>query len=489
MKKRVILITIDCLRRDRLKIFNPNKELTPFINKFSKKAVAFDNFISNGSTTAPAFYAMWTSNLPDLIGTYAPIPYNKMNYVTFLQNEKIKTCGIHSNPHLGKFCNYHLGFDDYIDMYSKPEEFSLKFFKKRIIFYMNWLIRKLGFQQNKYLIKERIQKVVKRRPKQHLNKSKKQKSPYAKAKFITTGVIKWLNENYKSSFFLWIHFMDAHTPYYPSSKYIEKVSNKKISESEITYIKDLRGIIKGNPEIVEKIDGEIKEITEILYDAEICSVDHYLGILFKYLKKKNIYEKTNIILTADHGEALFEHKTLGHRASLYDELLRIPFLIKLDNNNVKPHIIKTQAEILDIAPTILSIFNIEPPSSFNGKNLMPLIKNLNNFEHPEYVITAELHHGYRVRNAFSDPRLAYFKLISCRTLEWKLIFDEKIGKTYLYDLKNDPFEKNDISSSIEKNIVNVKENLTKIIKSFIELPNEEELKIQRVLKKDLFKII
>ncbi|KKL92239.1 hypothetical protein LCGC14_1886660 [marine sediment metagenome] len=71
MSKKVILITIDCLRYDHLKIYGYNKNVAPNIEKFSKDAIIFQNAIANGSNTPSSFYSLFTSSIPSPGRRYA----------------------------------------------------------------------------------------------------------------------------------------------------------------------------------------------------------------------------------------------------------------------------------------------------------------------------------------------------------------------------------------------------------------------------------
>ena len=74
MKKRVILLTIDCLRQDYLKTYGYHKQIAPNIEILTKNAVVFENAIANGNCTPPSFYSLFTSTLPTTEGIYAPLP-------------------------------------------------------------------------------------------------------------------------------------------------------------------------------------------------------------------------------------------------------------------------------------------------------------------------------------------------------------------------------------------------------------------------------
>jgi arylsulfatase A-like enzyme len=77
-------------------------------------------------------------------------------------------------------------------------------------------------------------------------------------------------------------------------------------------------------------------------------------------------------VSADHGEAFGEHATFQHTKTLYDELVRVPLLVR--GPGVAPRAIDTRVGLVDLGPTILDLFGVETPASFEGQSLVPLLK-------------------------------------------------------------------------------------------------------------------
>lgn len=485
MKKRVILITIDCLRKDHLKLYGYSKETAPNIEKFSKNAIIFDNTIANGSNTPSSFYSIFTSTTPTTQGSYAPIPSNKKKISEILQCNKISTCGIHSNPHLGFFCNYHMGFDDFFDIFENPQ-FSLK---KKLIDKINSFSDLLGFSKYINKLKQKFLTIIKLKEKFSSFETNKLNSPYSNAKIIVTETLKWLKDNQNSNFFLWIHFMDVHRPYYPPSKYIKKVSNVKISEPLKVFLNELFNKYKKDQIILNRINEKHINALNVLYDSEIYYVDHYLGILFSYLKKIEIFKSTNIIITSDHGQALFDHNQLSHGVSLYDELLKVPFILKLEKSSNKQKRIKEHVELIDISPTILDLFNLPKEIDFSGKSLIPLIERNFNYDYSDNIISAIYHYQGKMFSAFIKENYNFFILISCRKINWKLIYNDETKDIELFNLKNDPLELNDLSNDSREEISFIKNKLFQKLKPFIKKFNSEEEKIKTSINNKILKFL
>jgi len=491
MSKKIILLTIDCLRRDRLILYGQHKNLVPHINKLSNEAYCFENTISNSSNTPPSFYSLFTSQLPSIKTPYAPLGINKQTIYKYLKKFGIKTCGIHSNPHIGIYCNYQYGFDDFFDMVKNP---YLSFQRGQLFRYFNTIFNKILLSFNLIELVKKIRnkfwRLFNRLKSSTSEDNNEFISPYADAKKITNQAIEWLRNNYKSDFFLWIHYMDAHTPYFPPNENLRNIQFDEISEELKLEVYKIIDSIGKDPKRVHTIDQKkFSPIIEALYNAEINYLDHYLGILFMYLKKLKIYNDTIIILTADHGDELFDHNFLSHYASLYDELIRVPLLIKDKKSLDKPKSIPNLVELKDIAPTILDLIKLPLESSFQGVSLYPLIKDLEKFKHKNYIISLLLHNNKTTFTAYKKDRFKYYLLISCRSTDWKLIYDDQIKSIELYNLKEDPKELINLTSSQNSLVIKIKNKFLQRIKPYIKIYESEQGKIDRSISKFLFKNI
>ena len=130
-----------------------------------------------------------------------------------------------------------------------------------------------------------------------------------------------------------------------------------------------------------------------------------------------------ILVIADHGEAFYQHGQSGHASELYDENLHIPLLL-INPNLFNGQRISTIGGIIDLAPTLLQIAKIPIPSNWQGDSLL----NTNRSE----------------KTFFFAPWSDY--LFGARIGPHKIILDETNGSIELYDLSEDPMEKQDRSS-------------------------------------------
>jgi arylsulfatase A-like enzyme len=175
-----------------------------------------------------------------------------------------------------------------------------------------------------------------------------------------------------------------------------------------------------------------------LYDGEIRYTDDVLiGPLAARLKELEIYDNTMLIITSDHGEEFDEHGGWLHGRTVYDELIRVPLVIKFPDSAYKGKQIESMCRLIDILPTVLETAGIKyDKNSLEGKSLISFLKG-NEIE--DRVFISDLAH----KNV-PDPCPA---LIATNKDRLKFIIQkskEGVKAIEVYDLNRDSRERNDI---------------------------------------------
>src|SRR5438876_11103557 len=108
-----------------------------------------------------------------------------------------------------------------------------------------------------------------------------------------------------------------------------------------------------------------------LYAGEVADLDEHLGVLFEDLKRRGLYDRTLVVLTADHGEEFREHGGWWHGTTLYDEQIHVPLIVKPAGAHALARVRDELATSLDIAPTIVASTHAKPPAAMQG-HVLPL---------------------------------------------------------------------------------------------------------------------
>ncbi len=148
-------------------------------------------------------------------------------------------------------------------------------------------------------------------------------------------------------FFLYLHYLDPHEPYTPPNKYVQA----------------FKGPLKSR-----EYDVEMQRKIG-LYDGEIAFMDECLGKLFTYLKEKNLYENSIIVIVGDHGEQFMEHGNISHGNELFNPELHVPMMIKT-GKQVQQRVVDYAVSNIDLFPTILDLVGLVPPTNYQSVSLV-----------------------------------------------------------------------------------------------------------------------
>ncbi len=197
-------------------------------------------------------------------------------------------------------------------------------------------------------------------------------------------------------FFMWTHWVDPHAEYVPHEQHDYGKSERE------------------------------------RYDGEVSFVDEQIGRIVEVLNETGLANKTAIILTSDHGEAFSEHGMIRHGFEVWEELVHVPLLVYVPD--VSPRRVGVRRSLIDVAPTILELLEVKfDQEDFAGTSLLEDILAPEDATPSQRPVLVDMPQGphNQERRAFYDG-------------DYKLIISS--GRVLgLYDLKQDPGEKNDLS--------------------------------------------
>ena len=224
--------------------------------------------------------------------------------------------------------------------------------------------------------------------------------------------------------FMMLHYVPPHEPYAPAAGF------------DIFGDPAYDGAYDGTRETVLGIDtGQLDptpaDMAEVvsLYDGNLLTGDDAVGQVLEALKARDRWDNTVVLVVSDHGEAFGEHGRMSHNNTVYDEMLRVPFVLRLPGGRV-PDFVDTQGlvSLEDVVPTLLGLAGIVPPRPLSGVDLL--------------ASRSPRKRGVVARSAHDPPLLGY------RTSRWKLVTGRGVNE--LYDVDRDPGEMRNLVETFEE---------------------------------------
>lgn len=228
--------------------------------------------------------------------------------------------------------------------------------------------------------------------------------------------------------FLVAHVSDPHDPYAPRASFRERLAPGVPLE---------RGSAKRLRELEERhlaVDAaELEEIVS-LYDGEIAQSDAAFGRLLELLDDQGMAADAAVLFLSDHGEEFLDHGSWFHGKTLYEEQLRIPFVLRLPGGEGAGARPPGTAQQIDVVPTFLELAGLPPVSGLPGRSLLADVRG----------------EPAGARDAYSWLRRDGFRARALRSGEWKLVVrpgGPRAGSPYaeLFRLVDDRDEHDDLA--------------------------------------------
>ncbi len=248
---------------------------------------------------------------------------------------------------------------------------------------------------------------------------------------IVDQALEWFERPRNGPRLVYLHFLDTHTPYDVPLPFKSMFVNSGYDGAVGLEFDDVGGACSGH------YAKEDQERIVDLYDGTIAYVDDEFGRLIGGMQDLDLVDDALIVVTSDHGEEFWDHGSFFHGQSLYDELLRVPLLVKFPGNRQASRRVETPASMLDILPTIAA--------AMAGKNDPALVDQSWQGTRLENVIAGEA--GTADRALVSTVGRADHRRPprhAVRTATHKLIVNVVDGTRELYELATDPAERRSV---------------------------------------------
>jgi arylsulfatase A-like enzyme len=378
----VILLTVDTFRPDHMGCYGYQRDTSPFLDTVARKGVIFSTVISSAPWTSPGLISIFTGLYPPIHGVRArgdSLLVSTKTLFDIFKEHGFKVPNISYLTDIANFTN--LGLD--------PNEPA--YFKE-------------ASEQGEELLK-------------------------------------WLDDHHRSRFMIWYHYRFLHLPFDPDDPHNIFIteSGKEALESKGVKIVQKEAVV---PRGTTSFTPEEKEVIVALYDGQLRQLDHFIKRLYQRMTRWKLHRNTLVVITADHGEELFDHGFIGHASTaihvtLYDEVLKIPLVLYAPSHLPEGLVIEEQVRQVDIMPTILDMVDLPVPDPINGVSLRFRIKGKKG-NSPFPALSESVLGGYQ-----STLEQKKITLRSIRSEGWKLICKEdgERGSCQLFDLREDPGEK------------------------------------------------
>jgi arylsulfatase A-like enzyme len=312
----ILLVTVDTLRADHLSCYGYGWKTSPNIDKLAAEGTKFSNAYTPIPLTGPAHLSLFTSRYPQEHGAVR-------NGIAMATEQPLVTLPQYLRANGYNTAGFISGW---------PLTGRLTGINEWFDHYDETLTRKF----------------------QLFNSARW-------AEDVTPPAITWLKQNAGGNkpFFAWVHYFDPHSPY----DFREHFADLPKSGSSMP---------------PESTDAETRERIRA-YDTEIAYMDWHLGKLLNVLEELKVADSTLVVLTADHGESLGEHDYVGHGRHLYQNIIRVPLIIRWPGKVKAGQTVPASVSLLDIAPTISDLTAQSKPAqgkvalTFGGRSLAPAL--------------------------------------------------------------------------------------------------------------------
>jgi arylsulfatase A-like enzyme len=391
----VLLIVLDALHAEHLSHLGYERETTPNLDRLAADGISFAQAFSTAPYTRAGIPSIHTGRLPDVHGMTSgdqSLPLSEVTLAELFAEAGYRTRAAIANLNGSELYHIDQGFEEF-DNYLMPRNGRSEDFETR----GTW------FHQ-------------------------------PKAEEYVPLVARWLDEDGGAPGFYYLHFLEPHSPYYPPDAFRERWLDPAYDGIFAAgHTSDLVATVKGE---IFADERDIEAITA-LYDATLAYADAQVGRILDDLERRGLYDDMLIVVTSDHGEAMFQRGRWGHNDQLYDEMVHIPLIVKLPGSHEYVDGARSAlVSCLDIAPSLMEWCGLEPPAApLDGLSLEPLmfVDDEEAFDRDRELIlrTNELEPDLGLRTARDKTIVLRFP-------------KGKIQRVEHFDLRRDPSEKNDI---------------------------------------------
>lgn len=381
----IILIVVDTLRADRLTQYGHSRDTSSALAALADAALRFEDCTSPAPWTAPSVASLFTGLSPehhrvDRVGV--ALPKQASTLAEALQVSGWNTAAFTFNPHITRRANFDQGFDEFVSY--------------------------RGHTQRAPDIRDMLREAW-----------------------------RWVSRESRRPFFLYLQPMNVHGPYRVPPDSSDLLLGRPPREGFEFFGPLMKGLLQqSRTELREEVSDEIRQSLEEQYDTAVRHTADELGLFFQSLAEAGLWQSSLVILTADHGEELFDHGGFSHRYSLHREVLHVPLFVKLPGPG-NPGVVDTPVSLTDLYPTILELVGLQVPKT-DGHSLAPLLRG---------EAVPETLRRRTLSSSIDNPGRCEARAVRQgrhRLLVIERNYEGRANESFLYDLETDPGETRDL---------------------------------------------
>ncbi len=381
----VVLISIDSLRADHLGCYGYARDTSPTLDALAADGVRFENAVSTTSWTLPSHAAMFTGlydSTHGLVDNGLRLADAHETLAERLAAAGYHTAGFFGGPYLHPTFGLAQGFEVYESCMTTVDA---------------------ALPEADVRAESRA-----RDGRSHVDVTGPR---------TLEAVRGWAADLDERPVFLFVHLWDVHYDFLPPPEYVERF--------DPDYEGDLTGEgFLDNPRIAPGMPRRDYEHLLALYDAEIRFTDDVLKGILDALDAAGRLDGALVVVTADHGEEFLEHGRKGHQKTLFEEVVRVPLIVRGAGVAAPGTVRPEQVRLVDLVPTVLDVAGLGAPDDVQGRSLAPLLRGESLAEEPALL------------ELLADGRA--FRAL--RTNDGKVISYAPTPPRRYYDLRGDPGE-------------------------------------------------
>lgn len=431
---KTIIYVLDSLRADHLSCFGYQRDTSPCIDKVAADGVKFTRCYAPSTWTRPVAASILSGTYPSVHGLQARrdiFTSNVPRISSFLQSQGFGTACVSAIGNVSTSLGFSEGFDYFCDLYKEPDLLAIR---------RRTRAEAEGLDEDVDVI-------------------------FPLAEDLNTYLIPWLDTHKNQDAFALLWSIQTHAPFEPPDGFAKFVGP------------DYDGRFTGRRDMVRLVRNDVdRKYLVDLYDSEIYYNDYTIGRLVDHLKQTDQYDDTMLIILGDHGEAFGEHSIYSHGHLPYEEVMRVPLIIKLPDSCYAGYEVTELVSLIDIFPTIADYLGAplgqDEDSPIMGKSMLPLLNDSGTIIHdfvysetrysdakPAFLAVCAV--GEKYIKTISPPlRERNLRNVLKRIVNEKLIWSLITNPIYmlkrygtlkpqmLFDLNNDPHEMNDLADEM-----------------------------------------